>query len=35
MKENIKWGGIDWIDVAQDKEQWRALLNRVMNIRVP
>jgi hypothetical protein len=28
-------GGIDWIDFGQDKEQWRALVNTVMNLRVP
>jgi hypothetical protein len=26
--------GIDWIDVAQDRERWRALVNAVMNFRV-
>jgi hypothetical protein len=31
----IGWGGMDWIDVAQDKDQWRALLITVMNFRVP
>jgi hypothetical protein len=31
----IKWDGIDWIDLAQDRDQWRALLNTVINIRVP
>jgi hypothetical protein len=31
----IGWGGMDWIDVARDGEQWRALVNMVMNIRVP
>jgi hypothetical protein len=29
------WDGVDWIDVAQDKDQWRALVDMVMNIRVP
>jgi hypothetical protein len=27
--------GVDWIDLAQDREQWRALFNTVMNLRVP
>jgi hypothetical protein len=31
----IGWGGVDWIDVAQDRDQWRALVNTVMNLRVP
>jgi hypothetical protein len=29
------WDGIDWIDLAQDRDQWRALVNTVMNLRVP
>jgi hypothetical protein len=29
------WGGIDWSDLAQDKNQWRALENMVMNLQVP
>jgi hypothetical protein len=32
---DIVWGGIDWIDVAQDRDQWRALVNTVMNLRLP
>jgi hypothetical protein len=27
--------GMDWIDVAQNRDQWRALVNMVMNLRVP
>jgi hypothetical protein len=28
-------GDIDWIDLVQDKEKWRALVKAVMNLRVP
>jgi hypothetical protein len=31
----IERDGMDWIDLAQDREQWRALVNMVMNLRVP
>jgi hypothetical protein len=27
--------GVDWIDLAQDRDQWKALVNTVMSIRVP
>jgi hypothetical protein len=31
----IGWDGMDWIDLAQDRSQWRAVVNTVMNLRVP
>jgi hypothetical protein len=31
----IGWDGVNWIDLAQDREQWRALVNTVMNLRIP
>jgi hypothetical protein len=31
----IGWDGMDWIDLAQDRNHWRALVNTVMNLRVP
>jgi hypothetical protein len=30
----IGWGGMDWIDLAQDRDQWMTLLNTVMKLRV-
>jgi hypothetical protein len=32
---DIGWDGMDWIDLAQDRDQWRALVNTLMNLRVP
>jgi hypothetical protein len=31
----IGWDGMDWIDLAQDRDRWRALVNTAMNIPVP
>jgi hypothetical protein len=31
----IGWGNTEWIDLAQDRDQWRDLVNTVMNLRVP
>jgi hypothetical protein len=34
LKE-VGWGGMNWIDLAQNRDQWRALVNTAMNLRVP
>jgi hypothetical protein len=31
----IGWGGVDWIDMLEDRDQWRALVNAVMKFRIP
>jgi hypothetical protein len=32
--QEVGWEGMDWIDMAQDRDRWRALVNTVMNLRV-
>jgi hypothetical protein len=34
FRESV-WGGMDWIDLAQDRDQWRALVNTIMDLWVP
>jgi hypothetical protein len=31
----IGWDGMDWIDLAQDRDQWRVVVSMVMNLLVP
>jgi hypothetical protein len=31
----VGWGDVDWIDLAQDRDRWRTLVNSVLNLRVP
>jgi hypothetical protein len=31
----LGWDGVDWIGLAQDRDRWRALVNALMNLRVP
>jgi hypothetical protein len=32
---DVGWGDVDWIGLAQDRNRWRALVNSVLNLRVP
>jgi hypothetical protein len=31
----IRWGGVNWIGLAEDRDKWRALVNSILNLRVP
>jgi hypothetical protein len=33
--QEVEWGGMDWIDLAHGRDRWEALVNAVMNLRVP
>jgi hypothetical protein len=34
-KREVGWRGMDWIELAEDRDRWQALVNAVMNLQVP
>jgi hypothetical protein len=35
VPKRFRWDGVYWIDMSQDRDQWRALVNTVLNLLVP
>jgi hypothetical protein len=35
VKTDLRWDDVDWIDMAQDRDQWTALVNTALNLRFP
>jgi hypothetical protein len=33
--QEVRWGGMEWIDLAQNRDRWRVLVNEGMKLRVP
>jgi hypothetical protein len=33
--QDVVWGSMDWVDLAQDRDKWWARVNVIMNLRVP
>jgi hypothetical protein len=35
MDQEVEWEGVEWIDMAEDRDRWWAVVNMAMNLRVP